>query len=122
MTNPYSECLTANDERAAILHRQRLRHLQGEVTRRARRREMEEAALNAALLREQRSEVVRLAVRRLCAPLLDPARNGGLPVHEVLEAALAWVAGTLACQELNEPAGLKVRRLGRRMAEESIVF
>ena len=122
MTDLNTERLMANDERARVLHQQRLDRLRDEQASRARRRDLEEATLNDALLREGRAEVVRLAVRQLCAPLLDPRCNGGLPLNEVLEGALAWVAGTLDCQPLDEPAGLKVRRLGRRMAEETIVF
>ncbi|MGI3898898.1 MAG: hypothetical protein ACRYGP_26715 [Janthinobacterium lividum] len=122
MTDLHTERLMANDERAKVLHLQRLEMLRGEQASRARRRAREEATLNDALLREERAEDVRLAVRQLCAPLLDPRLNGGLPIDEVLEGALAWVAGTLDCQPLDEPAGLKVRRLGRRMADETIVF
>lgn len=122
MTDLHTTRLMANDERAQVIHHQRLNGLRGEVASQAHRRAQEEATLNAAILREERAEQVRLVVRQLCAPLLDPRRNDGLPVSEILEGALAWVAGTLDCQELDESAGLKVRRLGRRMAEETIVF
>ena len=122
MNTIHSERLTANDELARRMHRRRLDGLQGQQADRARRHTQEEAALEAAILREGRSERVRLAVREICSLLLDPDRTAGLPPVEVLEAALAWVAGSLACCDLDEPAGLKVRRLGRRMATETIVF
>ena len=122
MNTTHSERLNANDELAKHIHRRRLDGLRGQQASRTRRRAIEEAALKAAILREERSEQVRLAVRKICRPLLDPQRTGGLPPDEILEAALAWVAGSLTCCELDESAGLKVRRLGRRMATETIVF
>lgn len=122
MNSNHFERSKANEERAESLHQQRLAKLKGAQNRLARRREQESALLVEAILREERSEQVRLKVRKLCEPFLDPQRHGGLPLNEVLEGALSWVAGSLACQELDEPAGLKVRRLGRRMAEEAILF
>ena len=122
MNNKYQECLKVNDDRVQSEHEQRLEELKATKARLAYRREEEAAALEEAVRREERSAEVRRKVRELCTPLLDPQRNGELPIDELLEGALRWVAGCLNLQELDEPAGLKVRRLGRLMAEQTVVF
>lgn len=122
MNSEYQDRRRANEIRAEKEYQQRLEELRSRKDHLAMRREREAAAWDEALCRHERSAEVRRKVRELCEPLLDPQRNGGLPIIEVLEGALSWVAGSLDCQELDESAGLKVRRLGRLMADETVLF
>ncbi len=122
MNRDDQECLNPSYAHLKSDYERRLVELNARQDSSALRLEQERAALDDAVRREEHAAEVRRKVRELCEPLLDPQRNGGLPIIEVLEGALNWVAGSLDSQELDESAGLKVRRLGRLMATEAVLF
>ena len=56
------------------------------------------------------------------AAQFEAARSEDIPLDELLLANLNYVAGALAVLDLDEPADLKIRRLGRNMQIRPIIF
>ena len=114
--------LKANDERAALVHQERAESLSASKKSACDAHQRRLQALRVKLEREERAEAVRLKVRDLMQGFCDADRTGGLPADELLVGAVTYAAGLLALMPLDEPAGLKVRRIGRLMQTESLVF
>ncbi len=114
--------LKANEARAEHANEERLKAIaeRNAYVAQRRREWQDDMARRTAVM--ERAELVRQKARELAGAVLDPERNGGLPVDEVLLAMLNYCAGSLACLQLDEPASLKVRRLGRTMDTNPVVF
>lgn len=122
MSENHVDHAKANTDLTPAAHTERLARLTAHREHEWRRRVTAFRTMATALAREEQAARIRAKVREICELFLDPAHVEDLPLKEVLEAGLNWMAGMLEGQDLDEPAGAKVRRLGRRMSTEDIVF
>ncbi|MCW6508459.1 hypothetical protein [Lichenifustis flavocetrariae] len=121
MTN-YVSHLKANEDAAALARQEQISVREQRDRLEASGRQWVDSMYREKDKAEDRAESARLKAREILAPVLQMQEADDDDIAALVWALVQHSAGMLALCELDEPADLKIRRLGRVMQSDAIIF